>query len=301
MNRREPSWRLFAAELNQSTEDEKGVGERAASYVVSPLGARMNRVLLTGTLSTLEPVGGGSGIASLWRTRLTDPSGSVSVTAGSFQPRALAALRETAPGTCVLLVGKAHLYRSAQGVPFPSVRAEALRPISDAEHRLFLVEALAHYRRRRRLREVLTAVPPPSGAELEKEGFPARWVSAARLALTRYPTFDGASLDSLESPVRAAISGEARAEVTPTSTVRVTTRPSSPPRPAPPDPQRVGVFLELVDSLSGEATDGYADLRDALRLAQGKGLSTENVEEILNRLEEDGVLEEPIVGKLRRA
>jgi RPA family protein len=51
MSGRETAWRVLAQEFGASIEEEKGVGERAASYLLSPLGARMNRVLVAGVLS----------------------------------------------------------------------------------------------------------------------------------------------------------------------------------------------------------------------------------------------------------
>ena len=57
MTFREPAWRVVARELESSLEEERGTGERAAAYVLSPFGARMNRVLLAGSLSPPEPIG----------------------------------------------------------------------------------------------------------------------------------------------------------------------------------------------------------------------------------------------------
>ena len=45
MNARETAWRGFATELNSSTLEIKATEEKMPSYVVSPLGAKMNRVL----------------------------------------------------------------------------------------------------------------------------------------------------------------------------------------------------------------------------------------------------------------
>jgi hypothetical protein len=81
---------------------------------------------------------------------------------------------------------------------------------------------------------------------------------------------------------------------------RVAPPPAPPPRTAG-DRAQEAVFLDLVDELADGSDDGYADLKEAARLAAGRGIGADRVEEILNRLEEDGVLEEPIVGKLRRA
>ena len=50
-NPRETAWRVFANELNTSTLEIKATEEKMPSYLVSPLGAKINRVLVAGTLT----------------------------------------------------------------------------------------------------------------------------------------------------------------------------------------------------------------------------------------------------------
>jgi hypothetical protein len=56
-----------------------------------------------------------------------------------------------------------------------------------------------------------------------------------------------------------------------------------------------------VDELGEASVDGYADLRDVVERARAQGIDDRTTEELVGRLEESGALEEPIVGKLRRA
>ena len=56
MNARETAWRVFATELNSSTLEIKATEEKMPSYIVSPLGAKINRVLITGVLTEKENV-----------------------------------------------------------------------------------------------------------------------------------------------------------------------------------------------------------------------------------------------------
>ena len=39
--RREPAWRIFAAEYNDASLEIKGTGEKTPSYVVTPLGSKV--------------------------------------------------------------------------------------------------------------------------------------------------------------------------------------------------------------------------------------------------------------------
>ena len=57
MKAREPAWRVFASEFNASTLKIKGEGEKAPSYVVTPLGAMVNRLFIVGILTDIQNLG----------------------------------------------------------------------------------------------------------------------------------------------------------------------------------------------------------------------------------------------------
>jgi uncharacterized protein len=317
---REPAWRVFASELQGSRVDEKGTGERAASYVLSPLGARMNRVLLVGTLSPPETLGTDEPRPFL-RCGLTDPTGTVTVTAGGYQPRALASLKAIGEPKRQMVVGKAHLFIGRNGTPYPSVRAEALRAVSDSELGDLWAEALDQTLTRIELLEAIrSGRAPPEGARI-----PPAWKEPARAAASQYPSVDPASFRAgLAAVVRTLEDSDGPAGVR-ASPVRPPEAPPGAPLPAtditpprvrvtraaPPPPAasivtaagraQESLFLDIVDELSDRSADGYSDLREAIGLAARRGLSGEDTERVLNRLEEEGVLEEPVVGKIRRA
>ncbi|HTT73414.1 MAG TPA: hypothetical protein VMG99_04605 [Thermoplasmata archaeon] len=306
MARREAAWRVTARELESSLEEEKGTGERAASYLLSPFGARMNRVLVAGTLLPAEPIGRDEAQA-FWRARLNDPTGAVAITAGSFQPRAMAQLRAATHPRSALVVGKVHLYRDRSGVGYVSVRAEGLRSVSENEERAALAEIVRQTLDRLDLVERIEKGAAPSEAEARSEGIPLGWIAAARESLRRYPGVDRAAFRrELRSAVRR-VAGETQPVPSagpPSPSVTVTRAP--PPRPPPPPPTAAerdeeSVFLDLLDEVSEVSADGYADLKELLTRVAERGLVADRAEATLNRLEEEGVVEEPIVGKLRRA
>lgn len=305
MSRREPAWRLTTRELESSLEEDRGDGERPASYLVSPFGARANRVVLAGTLSPAEPVGR-SEPPTFWRARLSDPLGAISVTAGSFQPAAMAQLRAAPSGRPALVVGKTHLFRGRDDVAYVSVRAEAIRSVAEADERAVLADILRQTLDRLDLVDRLEHEPTVDEASLRSEGFPALWIRAARISLTRYPSAD-----------RGAFRKELRAGVERVAGTRLAPPPFAPrpasvtvlrdPEPVPTVPptaaQRAeeAAFLDTVDRAAEDSMDGYADLKEVLALVAQRGVGASRAEELLSRLEESGALEEPIVGKLRRA
>jgi len=183
---RETAWRVLALELNAATEEEKGTGEKSASYLLSPLGARMSRVLVAGTLAPAEPAGKPDGPPFL-RARLADPTGTISVTAGSFQPRALAQLRAHQEPSLALVVGKVNLFRGRDGNGYVSVRAEGLHPISEHVYHEQLAETLGQTLQRLELVKRIASDATTDDAALRVDGHPAAWIRAARAAKARYP------------------------------------------------------------------------------------------------------------------
>jgi len=306
MARREPAWRVSARELESSLEEERGSGERAAGYLLSPFGARMNRVLVTGTLSPAESIGRDESTA-FWRARLSDPTGAVAVTAGSFQPRAMAQLRSAQESRPALVVGKVHLYRGRDGVGYVSVRAEAVRSVSENEERALLADTVRQTLDRLDLLERIEKAPSTPPGELLADGIPAAWVRAAHESLRRYPQVDRAAFRRELSAAIRRVAGEsgpvASAAPTPPS---VTVTRAAPPRaiatpPSAAERAEESVFLDLLDEIAEVSVDGYADLKEVVSRLEAQGLVGDRVETVLNRLEEEGVVEEPIVGKLRRA
>jgi uncharacterized protein len=316
MTGRETAWRVLAQEFGASVEEEKGVGERAASYLISPLGARMNRVLVTGVLSPGEAVGRDPE-NPFYRAKLTDPTGSISVTAGGFQPRALAALRAVTAPTPAVVVGKVHLFRGRDGSGYASVRAEAIRPASAEEVRGHLADAVEQTAQRLHLMEKIANDAP--GGEASVPGFPVLWVRSAREARQRYPN---AARGVYGPPLRETlrtVSGEIGLSIPaatplPASPVREEpvqappavriTRTSPPPPPSLPsaaERAEESAFLDVIDQLADKSADGYADLNEVVRAAARTGVTSQRAEELLGRLEESGAVEEPVVGKLRRS
>jgi uncharacterized protein len=306
MSLREPAWRVTARELESSLEEEKGEGERPTAYLLSPFAARMNRVLMSGNLSPAESIGRDESQA-FWRARLSDPTGAVAVTAGSFQPRAMAQLRAGSVPRPAIVVGKVHLFRGRDGVGYVSVRAEAVRSVGEAEERAALADIVRQTLDRLDLLERVEKDPGLSEEALRKDGIPAAWLRAAKQSLSRYPNVDRPAFRrDLKNAVRRVAGESGPARASPASAPSVSVTRAAPPRPSSPAPSAAeraeeSLFLDQLDEVADVSADGYADLKEVLSRVSSHGLVGDRAEAILNRLEEEGVIEEPIVGKLRRA
>ncbi len=122
MQKREIAKRLFAHEFNQSTHKIEGEGEKTPTYILTPTGAKCNRVFVVGVLLDKEEIKPDS---NFWRVRVSDPTGVFVCTAGRYQPDALEALMEIEPPEMISVVGKVNVYEG-ESRTFVSLRPESI-------------------------------------------------------------------------------------------------------------------------------------------------------------------------------
>ncbi|MDY7082116.1 MAG: hypothetical protein SXQ77_06865, partial [Halobacteria archaeon] len=130
---REVVWRVFAREYNDSDFSFKqGDDERAPNYVVTPTGAKVNRVFVVGVVTEVENIGDAD---DLYRARVSDPTGAFVVYAGQYQPDAMSFLAEVETPSFVAVVGKARTYKPDDSDEvYTSIRPEEINEV-DAETR----------------------------------------------------------------------------------------------------------------------------------------------------------------------
>lgn len=124
---REVAYRLFATEFEDSdftyAESDE---ERAPNYVVTPTGARINRLFVVGVLTEVEQVSD-----DVLRARIVDPTGAFVVYAGQYQPEALAFFERTDPPAFVAVTGKARTFQPEDSdVVYTSIRPESANTVT---------------------------------------------------------------------------------------------------------------------------------------------------------------------------
>ena len=129
--RREVAWRVFAAEFDDATlEHSQSDEERAPNYVVTPTGARVNRLFVVGVLTEVEDV-----TDEVLRARIVDPTGAFVVYAGQYQPEAMAYLDGATPPAFVSVTGKARTFQPEDSdLIYTSIRPESINAV-DSETR----------------------------------------------------------------------------------------------------------------------------------------------------------------------
>jgi len=126
--KREAAWRVFASEYNDSTVEIKGEGEMAPSYIVTPLGAKINRLFIIGVLTDVENM---SESGDLLRAHVSDPTGVFTLYSGQYQQNATDALSSIEVPAFVAVVGKSRTYRPDDGEElYVSIRPERIMEVN---------------------------------------------------------------------------------------------------------------------------------------------------------------------------
>ena len=125
--KRETAWRVFAGEYNDATFEIKGEGEMTPSYIVTPLGAKVNRVFIIGVLTDVENI---SEDGDLVRAHISDPTGVFTMYSGSYQKEITDTLSKIEVPAFVAVIGKVRTYTPEEGTIFVSIRPEKILEVS---------------------------------------------------------------------------------------------------------------------------------------------------------------------------
>jgi len=132
LKQREVARRLFAKELQESTLFYKEHDDAyAPQYLLTPTGAKCNRVFVVGTLTEKENVGVD---ADYWRARIADPTGVFPIYAGQYQQQAVTQLSSIEVPSFVAVIGKLNVFHADEGPIKVSIRPEFINVV-DAETR----------------------------------------------------------------------------------------------------------------------------------------------------------------------
>ncbi len=297
-NPRETAWRVFATELNTAAYEIKAEEEKKPSYVVSKLGAYINRVLLAGVLTEKENVG--SDEEPMWRGRVLDSTaGTFFINVGKFQPEASAAMNTLEVPCRVAIVGKVRTYNADDGKVWISVRPERIVQIDENTQNEWLLDtAKSTWKRLLDMKKAINqADRTPEGlmaaglgevaakgvsVAIEQYGMPESALylktiqSALRILLPEKNVDLGIPGDLADTPEEVEIEPEADAEA---------------------NEDKENIVLQLLKELD---TEGKGAARDELEdAAAAKGISPMELEEITSDLLDKGQIYEPNLRYLR--
>jgi len=308
MNVREVAWRVFAEEYNSSVLEHSGEGEKPVSYIITPLGAKVNRMLVVGVVTDIEDIGEEG--KQRYRARITDPTGMFYVSAGEYQPSAAVSLSKMSPPAFAAVVGKSRAYTPEEGVKYLSIRPERIREV-DAEARDYWVleTAKSTLLRIEAVEEGLN-MPQPTVAGLMKLGYHENLADGVVRAIDFYKDIDtdrfrGAVRDALRS-ILPETRERPRAEKAQSTPKKTRAAPKEEPQETKEEElHEVGVgadeedtVLKLMESLDSGARGTPWD--KILEAAKAKKIDKVRLEEIIAKLLDKGEIYEPELGMMKR-
>ena len=191
---RQSAIRIFAQEYSDSNLPLEGVGEYAPSFIITKLGAKVNRALFGGVIDRFERREGDNG--PTYSGHLRDATGGVHrFQIAPFQPELhadaeeLLARFEYGDRFLMMMIGRARWFESDDGGIFTSFRAEEFTTVERSVYVNWLVEASAATLRRLDAYN-LSLESENTNESLKSAGVPADLIEGMILAKNHYSIFD---------------------------------------------------------------------------------------------------------------
>ena len=304
--RRQPAWHMLASEFSDSTLSQQGSGEFDPLFVITKLGAKVNRVVVAGMLERLDPRETSNG-STLWQGQLRDPSGLHFFSVGDYAPESmreltiqLSARIEDGETIMLLMVAKARYFQNDEGAVYTSLRPEEAAVISRESYRNWLVEASNGMLERIDMHEKATSLEK-SGEALAAGGIPENMREGLLLANEHYGEIDLEtyrlnimnSLDIAEDKVQNLSGPTKPASQTSLDTDTNSDEPEEMENDSGEDADLKKVLLDLISRLDqGEGVD----FDTLLSNAAARGHDRDASESSLDELTEEGSVHEPRFG-----
>jgi len=291
---------MLASEFGDSTLHQQGSGEFDPLFVITKLGAKVNRLVVAGLLERLEPRETSNG-ATLWQGQLRDPSGLHYFSVGDYAPESMRELTvqlssRIDDGETVMLImtAKARYFQSEEGAVYTSLRPEEAAVITRSNYREWLVKAaegmlnrIDAHEKSSSLEKNMQSLASAGIAENLREGILLANEHYGDVDLESYRLNIMQTLDIAEDRMPSPI-----AEVTsPQSSLDITEEASD--SAATGDTDLKKVMLDLISRLDqGEGVD----FDTLLSNAAARGHDRDAAESSLDDLSEEGTVHEPRFG-----
>ncbi|HDO19724.1 MAG TPA: hypothetical protein ENG74_03260 [Thermoplasmatales archaeon] len=286
--RRETAWRVFAGEYNDSSAIIRGAGERVPSYVVTPLGAKINRLFVVGVLTDVESLMGSNEIV---RAHVSDPTGVFTLYSGQFQPEVTATLLSIEVPSFIAFVGKARTFEPEEGVVYVSVRPEVVYEVSSDDRDRWILETCKNtWERIEAISEGLK-LSSPNAYDLKKLGYSRDLAEGVIRAIDFYKDID---IEKYKSMVGEALNYLLPEEIEiPEKEMENVVEQKT--ESGEPD-EIENTVLEIVAELEGE--EGALWDKIIERCVQS-GIDKGTAEEAINSLLDKGLVYEPTLGIIK--
>jgi RPA family protein len=315
--KRETAWRIFAGEYNDATFEIKGEGEMKPSYVVTPLGAKVNRVFIIGVLTDVENISEGG---DLVRAHVSDPTGVFTIYSGSYQKEVTDALANIEAPAFVAIVGKVRTYIPEEGTMYVSIRPERIMEVDANTRDKWILETCKNTKDR--IEAIFEAMKMDESNEntLKKLGFSKELSEGIIYALKNYKDIDlNKYVRLIQESLQYLIPGkESLPEITKDEKLDAKELMKEPEEKQPTgktdDPkvdnnkqtgkekdeeestETENTVLEIIKNLEGDDGAAWDTITEK---CEKKGLDKDTVEEALTSLMDKGLIYEPVLGTIK--
>ena len=305
--KREHAWRLFAAEYNDSMQEIKSEGEMMPSYVVSPLGAKVNRLFIVGVLTDVEQVSEGGDFV---RAHVSDPTGVFTLYSGQYQPEVTEKLTMIDVPAFVAITGKSRAYVPDDGDRlYASVRPEQIFEVNSDIRDQWILETCKRTKERVDAMKEALQMTNPDESELRKIGYSSVLSEGVSYAVKQYPQIMvNRYVDMIKDALQYLTEGPKPVEFSPSPESLFSdektdfSRPDSKKATAP-QMVETGVSEEQEETVLAviracEGDDG-ASWDTITEKCEAEGLDADTVDEVLNALMDKGLIYEPVLGTIK--
>jgi RPA family protein len=310
---REFAWRVFAGEYNNATLEIPPKEERSPGYLVTPLGAKINRVFFVGVLTELEKLERNGNVT--YRARVSDRTGVFHIYAGQFDPSVTKILSQLEPPAYVAVVGKARRFSPKDGVFYLSVRPESITLVDKSVRDYWLLDTCKSMKSR--LEAVVEAqqLAEPEPENLEKIGYDPQLARGVVEALRHYEKINiepyrnmlidvlkfllvdnGVGFVDVENP---------SADENPEYAVEFQNgnefeSDMDSDEEKPDHSEEEEKLLKIISSFGVEDDYDGVPWHDLVAKADSEGFSKIVLEEVINSLLEKGKVYEPMLGRIKQ-
>ena len=302
--KREHAWRVFAMEYNDTMVSLKGEGKMAPSYVLTPLGGKVNRLFFVGVLTDVEVM---SEDGSFVRAHVSDPTGVFTLFSGQYQPEMTSKLQSLEVPSFVAVTGKSRSYQPEDGdMMYASVRPEEIVDVDASIRDEWILEAIEHTKNRIEAVKEGLSMESVTVDELVNLGFNKPVSEGVSLAFEEYDRLMvekyvqmlqdaidyvsmGEQAEALSATPQVDSSKDADVDSTEEKTILSAGVDEQ-------DEEAEEIVLETIKANEGD--DGVSwDL--ITKTCEKKGLDEARVDETLNALMDKGLIYEPVLGTIK--
>lgn len=294
---RETAYRIFSNELNISTRVEKGDEEMSPSYVVSPLGTMINRVMIAGVLT--EVYKEGSDEEPWWRGKVLDVCGNFYINTGRFQPEASNVMSGLETPSYITVIGKVKTYTTNDDRTFVSIYPEHIIKTEEQDYIIWILESLRFlWTRLLRMNSVLK-LPNITVDSIVSEGYTSQEAYEIMQAIDEYGHPEsGMYLRIIQDAMRRILPNE-NIDLGLSGSIEETY-----------NKEEVGEASTIYDFNKEDMVLAYLDeldvdirgvsISELIRRGEKDGITAEEIEEITNNLMNKSMIYEPNLGYLKK-